>query len=93
MAVGGVKGTLQTPEDELLDFSLQHAFDFSQTRGYLLRVSVSGGSQNLLEILDVGQDGLAGSEEQTQFESAVMALTKLYADSGLYGTIRALLAL
>ena len=93
MAIFGVKGKLQTPEDDIIAFSLQHTFDFSQSQGYILRASVSGGPQKLQESLGIRPDGLTGSEEQKHFESAVMALTKLYSDSGLGKTIEALFVL
>lgn len=81
------------PEDDIIDFSLQHTFDFSQSQGYILRASVSGGLQKLQECLGIRPDGLTGSGEQKHFESAVMALTKIYGDSGLYEIIEALFAL
>ena len=93
MAIFVVKGKLQTSEDDIIDFSPQHTFDFSQSQGYILRASVSGGLQKLQECLGIRPDSLTGSGEQKHFESAVMALTKIYGDSGLYEMIEALFAL
>lgn len=92
MAIFGVKGKLQTLEDEVLDFRLQHTFDYSKGRGYCLQASVSSDTRDYSESIFVKPDSLENADKEKEyFEEAITTLTNTFDKSGMDATLKSVL--
>ncbi|KAJ2995897.1 hypothetical protein NUW58_g1149 [Xylaria curta] len=92
MAIFGVEGKLQTIEHEVLEFRLQHTFDYSRGGGYSLQASVSSDTRDYSESIFVKPDNLENADKEKEyFEEAIATLTNMFAKSSMEATLRSVL--